>query len=629
MISKTIAHYKILKKLGQGGMGEVYLAEDTQLRRKVALKFLPLEYASDEKLKTRFMREAQAAAGLNHPNVVTVHEIDVSQDPPFIVMEYVEGESLKEWMAREALPMERVIEVAFAICEGLSAAHRAGVVHRDIKPANILIRQDGRVKIVDFGLAKFQDREKLTKSATLMGTVSYMSPEQILRHEADHQSDIFSFGVVLYEMLAGQLPFRGEYEATIIYAILNELPPPITQCRPGVPERLQNIVGKALAKDRNSRYQHIDDLLADLMRQKETDTKASPAIGRIEPATPSPEKRRSHRRLGAIAALALLAVVLVWRVLHKEHEPIAMIKTTLSISTLPDSATVLLEDKAVGVTPIRGFAVTAGELSLRLEKAGYFALDTSLVIEPDQASTFSFVLKKIPSAFVVMQDEQKTPVAEPLTAWGGLYVTSQPAEAFVLLDSLNVGATPYKNPKVKAGRHRILLHKNGYEDYSTMVEVISQRESSVHAVLSPRVGKLQVLVKPFGSIFIDGKLHQENTEFEYKTELSAGRHRIVAIHPAYGTWEKEIVIEPDRLHDMTIDFNKQVTITVASTPVWADIYVDGKFTGEQTTKQLALRIGQHTIEVRREGYVSESGAKVINLEDDVRESLVFILKKAQ
>jgi serine/threonine protein kinase len=253
MDDKFISHYRIIGKLGAGGMGVVYRAEDTKLGRTVALKFIaPREIESAEE-KARFLHEAQAAASLGHPNICVVHEIDEADGRLFMAMEYVEGESLKDRVARGPLKIDEALDVAIQIAQGLDAAHRKSVVHRDVKPANIMIESSGLVKIMDFGLAKMSGRSKLTKTGTTLGTVAYMSPEQARGAEADHRSDIWSLGAVIYEMVAGRQPFKGDYEQAVLYSIMNEAPEPLTSVRAGVPMELDRIVAKALAKDRAER----------------------------------------------------------------------------------------------------------------------------------------------------------------------------------------------------------------------------------------------------------------------------------------------------------------------------------------------------------------------------------------
>ncbi|MCH8871997.1 protein kinase [candidate division KSB1 bacterium] len=268
MIGKTISHYKILKKLAEGGMGVIYKAEDLKLKRIVALKFLPPELTRDKKAKERFVHEAQAASALEHPNICNIHEIDEisieGRNQMFICMAYYQGETLEKKIGRGPFKIDQAIDIARQISEGLARAHEAGIVHRDIKPANIMITDRGEVKILDFGLAKLRGRTKLTKTGTTLGTLAYMSPEQAKGEEMDHRSDIFSFGAVLYEMLTGLHAFKSEIEGAVVYSILNEEPEPMTGLRTGVPMELERIVNKALNKSEKERYQHMDEVLVDL-----------------------------------------------------------------------------------------------------------------------------------------------------------------------------------------------------------------------------------------------------------------------------------------------------------------------------------------------------------------------------
>jgi serine/threonine protein kinase/Flp pilus assembly protein TadD len=263
MIGKTILHYKIIEKLGEGGMGVVYKAEDTKLKRDVAIKFLPSRIAANEEERQRFKIEAQAAAALNHPNIATIHAIEEDNDEMFIVMEYIEGRELKDTVGMP-LPIDDVINYAIQIAEGLQAAHKKGIVHRDIKSTNIMITEDGKVKIMDFGLAKVRGGPQVTKVGTTVGTAAYMSPEQAHGDDTDHRSDIWSFGVVLYEMLTGKLPFKGDYEQAIIYSILNENPVLDENLQAEIPAELQQIINRALQKNPTDRYQNVKDMLTDL-----------------------------------------------------------------------------------------------------------------------------------------------------------------------------------------------------------------------------------------------------------------------------------------------------------------------------------------------------------------------------
>jgi eukaryotic-like serine/threonine-protein kinase len=318
MIGQTISHYKILEKLGEGGMGVVYKAHDTELDRTVALKFLPSYLTTDANEKERFYHEARAASALNHPNVTTIYEIKEHEGRLFLAMECVEGKTLKKLVEQDPLPIKRVLDLAIQACDGLAAAHEKGVVHRDIKSDNIMVTPKGQVKIMDFGLAKVKGATKLTKAGSTLGTAAYMSPEQAQGEEVDHRTDIFSFGVVLYEMLTGKLPFRGEHQAALMYSLINEDPVPIARFNDKVTPTLEQIILKALAKERDERYQHIDDMLADLRRERKNleYAKAGYAtvstISQVTPPAASPiaGKRpgKSLLKYGMIAGAAVIVI---------------------------------------------------------------------------------------------------------------------------------------------------------------------------------------------------------------------------------------------------------------------------------------------------------------------------------
>src|SRR5262245_11495274 len=351
MIGQTVSHYRVIGKLGGGGMGVIYEAEDLKLGRHVALKFLPEDVTADPATLERLKREARAASALQNPHICTIHDIDEYEGKPFLVMELLDGESLKDRLNTGALPLEKTLELSIQVADALEAAHARGIVHRDIKPANIFVTRRGEAKLLDFGLAKLDvihpssaengaselptgiAPEHLTSPGTALGTVAYMSPEQARGEPLDQRTDLFSFGAVLYEMATGRQPFAGNTSAVIFDAIFHREPTPITRANPDLPEELSRIIQHALEKDRELRYQSAADVRADLKRLKrdsESGRVSAPEIA----ASRTPRSKKASWLLPVGAGVLLVAAALGWWISHRRPAKSAA-KVQRTIAILP------------------------------------------------------------------------------------------------------------------------------------------------------------------------------------------------------------------------------------------------------------------------------------------------------
>ncbi len=427
--------YKIAEVVGKGGMGIVYKAEDTKLKRKVALKFLPPELTRDTEAKERFVLEARTAAALSHPNICTIHEISEEEGKSFIAMEYIEGQCLKARMGKEPLKLEEVLEIAIQVAEGMDEAHKKGIIHRDIKSANIMVTDKGQAKIMDFGLAKVKGGTLLTREGTTLGTVAYMSPEQARGEEVDHRSDIWSLGVVLYEMFSGKLPFMGDREASILYSVVHEEPKPLKVIKPDIPSELQQIINRALKKKPESRYQTAAEMLKDLKGYQDSLRAAEAGVFNLRSFLRL--IRRPVVAIPAVVIIVAIAIAAIWFFnrqskirwarevvlpevvrLQNSREPglingikayrlaesaekyipddpnlinyLSTYTVNMDIKTEPSGARIYMkaisdsdqEWQDIGLSPIEGFRVPCGYLEFRMEKEGY---------DPVMAVTCTFV----------------------------------------------------------------------------------------------------------------------------------------------------------------------------------------------------------------------------------------------
>jgi serine/threonine protein kinase/dienelactone hydrolase len=414
--------YRVLEEVGHGGMGVVYKAEDMKLKRMVAIKFLPRELSSNPEIRERFLQEARAAAALSHPNICTIHEVDDSEEKPFIVMEYVDGENLRERIKKGPLPIEKALDITIQAADGLEKAHQKGIVHRDIKSANIMIAKEGQAKILDFGLAKVRGEIMMTKEGVTMGTVAYMSPEQARGDKVDARTDIWSLGVVLYEILTGELPYKGERDVSILYSIVHEERKSLKDKKPPIPAELEWIIGRAMEKNLDSRYQTAAEMLRDLRNYR--DVLRMESSGAL--SFRSIMKQIKRPLVFVPTLIILIAVVLVVTWFLKRQATVASVRTQLfpKIESLIDAG--------------RDSYVQAYELALEAEK--------HLPQDPKLSEFFSKIAVNItittqPPGAKVYQKEYKAPQNE----WSYL------------------GISPLEEIRLPIGFFRWKMEKEGYE----------------------------------------------------------------------------------------------------------------------------------------------------------------------
>jgi len=585
MINQVVAHYKILARLGDSELSEVYLAEDLELSRQVAIKFLAYPYAASADFRERFKQEAQAAALINHPNSITIYEVGEFAGQPYIVMEYVAGESLRQMLARRELAIDEILDIMLQLGAGLRSAHEQGVWHRDLKPENILLDRAGHVKITDFGLAKLRKVNRKTLPGTVLGTPAYMSPEQVLGEEVDQRADIFSFGVMLYEMVARQMPFRGETWEAISHALLHRQPEPLARYKNEVSTTLQNLVDKALDKDRETRYQHIDDLMADLKREKKRLTVSSST-------NPAKKKRigKSWRWAGGFAALAV-AFFLIGKFSLFTNESNGRPQTQLSS---PRDSAEVSDGKAIETPAL-----------------------PPLPFKSDSPKT-----------------KPAAPVSrETLPVFGSLFIDSQPADAEIFLDNRLAGRTPRRLTNLPAGVYTLILRQQDYQDLSLTAELKAGETKNLNLPMTARSGRVRILLLPGGTIFINGALQKEEVADWHEMALAAGIHQLKLIGPNGARHERTLAIAPDTALEIKFDFTQTATLTVTAKDEMsavlhnAAIYLDGQATGKTAPRQFTVPVGYHTVTVRLDGYELIGNEQSLDLEAGQKQILNFILRK--
>jgi tRNA A-37 threonylcarbamoyl transferase component Bud32 len=417
MTGRQLAHYLVGEKIGEGGMGIVYKGTDTRLKRTIALKFLTKALPADAEERKRFLREARAASSVNHPNVCVIHAIEEVEGEEFIVMEFVEGQTLRKWANLKRrnnratlVPVRETLELVLQIARGLEAAHKQGIVHRDVKPENVMVTPDGRAKIMDFGLAKLAGESKLTRSGATIGTVAYMSPEQVQGQEIDAQTDIYSYGVLLYELLAGTTPFQADHVMGMMYAIVSTEPRQIREARPGIEPELARIVMKCMAKEKRARYGTMRAVIQDFAAFEEhSKTALGPEMKQFErsPLTGGWMRPaallKKNPLLAGMGAIVLVAVVIFFATRNGPPNG-----ATLTVTSIPAGSHVWVNGTEVGLTPLHAYQVPVGRSIVHLVLDSYSPADTSIILADNQAADLRFPLRPVE---VKMESSEPPPIA--------------------------------------------------------------------------------------------------------------------------------------------------------------------------------------------------------------------------
>ncbi len=649
-IGKTISHYRIIEHLGGGGMGVVYLAEDTRLKRTVALKFLPVNLTMNEESKKRFMIEAQAASALDHPRIGTIFEIDLTEDGDmFIAMAYYPGETLKKRITSGNVTPEEAFNFVQQIANGLAEAHSQGIIHRDIKPANILITKEGYVKIVDFGLAKLGGATQITKSGTSMGTPAYMSPEQVKGLKIDHRADIWALGVILYELLTGELPFKAENDMSMLYNIVNEPHLPFARFNLKLPPECSHVVEKALAKDPDQRYDSIQAFMQDLIPCRENqlrneDGMATVLIDRKQPSAPAgiPANKtptsaaKSPKRPLIFALFLVIAVAIVYVTFFRTKET----------QTGPDSGYVKIESQPAGaqiivdgkntdkVAPALLGPLQSGEHKLTLQVEGFEDWEETFIISQNDTASKVVSLTPIQRSTAELSEEPSPGKVER----GSLIVRSDPPGAFIYFDGKSTGEkTPATFDQITAGVVHVEYRLNGYEAITKTGHVSANQSTKLFAKLTRGYGTLRIHSRPDGAaIFLNGKPTGKKTPATL-AKLSPGDYVVWLQAPDFQTDTASVTIQPKNESELNVTLTAQQPANVkilafiknndSKTMLFgAEIFVDGANFG-QTPRSFPIKTGTHRIGAKYFPYTLEGGEQTIELHSGEERKIEFIFVK--
>ncbi len=633
--------FRILSEIGRGSMGIVYHAHDPDFDRSVALKVLRWDRVSNPDFVKRFLREPKVIGRLRHPNIVEGYALGEDHDTVYLAMEYVEGVPLDEYVRSRNPSMAEWISIVIKVAEALDYAHRQGVVHRDIKPSNILIEKDGNPKITDFGIARIEDPTltQQTQAGEILGTPAYMSPEQVLGQPVDGRSDIYSLGVILYELACGRRPFTGKALGTILTAIVQEPPPDPKVLAPEIPERLSRIIQKCLSKKPEDRFSSSKELAAALQEVLK-ELSGPPTDETSLEKKPLSSRRASKKLLGFFAAVLLILVGVFGYYLSRPEG------VFVRLVSVPEGAEIIINQEYRGKTPTQ-LRLLPGEYTLRLQKEGYRTWEGPLNVDAEHAGPVNvrltplrgrvIILSTPPGADVTIDGKIKgvTPFETDLpfgthqvllthpefeaweeeihirdegpyeitaslgTSQAVLDVSSRPPGARVFLDGTYAGTTPLRK-ETPPGEHEVRVLLEGFKPWEQRVSAVKGRSHPVHAVLEPLTIPLEIRSTPPGArILIDG---EEKGRTPLTVPLPAGRYRLVLEKPGYHSWEGSLKVREKFSKPLNIRLPPvTVFVSVKTEPSGAVLYLDNEPMGT-TPLRVRVPVGRHSIRLEKENF---------------------------
>ena len=739
-IGKVLDSYRIIERLGIGGMGVVFKAIHIKLDKVFAIKIIAPGLAMNEHFIKRFQTEAKALAKFEDPNIVRIYDLRSIEDQWFIVMEYVEGTTLTDKILQDgAFQWLDTVPIIKQVLNAIGHAHEAGIIHRDIKPNNIMISEKGIVKITDFGLAKDQTKSTNTISVTSGGTLYYMSPEHVKGFSfIDARSDLYSIGMTCYEMLTGIVPFANmNSDFDIRESIIRKDFDKPRSINPTIPSELEMIIMKSINKNPDDRYQTADDMIQAIKNfesqygladgeQIEQDKQAPEPVLIKESSSQETEDHvtdtntepiiteKKKPLLKWIAALIVLAIITIiaLKIDSFIYTPVPAVQSgdansssKLTISSTPSNAYISLNGNPLGETPFTSDSLQAGQYSLKIHKENYNTIDTTLNLTESSDLAVLIALKKIheiPSPVTSKKDpvkksEKPANVVSVLSIYsepsdseiwlngklsgrspirsmqltpgtysleirrtgfekytrnlilntgnnqkinatlipfnGGLSVIKDPSSATVLVDGevRNKNNSPVMNlTGLSIGKHTIKVTNQGYETFEQEIEIKQNEIYTLNANLVRREGNLSIQVRPWGSIYINGELQESTADIKHTFRLPVDQYDINVEHPTLGFWQKRIQIDDKKDKDVIVNFTKQLKIQIKAldelnSSLDGNIFVDGKSTGQITPGVITLRTGVHKIEIKKEGYLTEGGEKLVLINSGMDQTITFKL----